>query len=760
MRQLSTSAALSVIAAFLATPALAQNDAAQNDAAQSDTSQSTDALSSEIVVTAQRRAEKSVDVPITVTSLGQDQLATANVQQISDIGRVTPALRFDFSSSYVQPSIRGVGNAVVSSGSSGNVGIYVDGFYTPNPLGSAFQLMNVQSIQVLKGPQGTLFGRNTTGGAILVQTTEPSTETGGAVKLSYGRYNEARGQGYATFGISDRVAIDVEGLYTRGDGWQRNISTGKKVGDYENWAVRLGMKADLSDSVSLLLRYEHSASDDARPQLPSGYRDPVFGSGAPFFAAPGDATYRKNEVALGSHPSDREYFRSNSDVLQATLRADLGFADLTSYSQYRKENVDASIDGDYYGTAVYQLGLPNDNNTWSQEFLLTSKPGSRLQYTVGLFYFENTDTYRVYFDYYPGLPPAYGGPLLSRSDFSRFGSSTTTRSYAAFADVTYEVTPQLFLTAGGRYARDEIADAYYSDAFMYPTRHYVKDKLPDAYKKAQQNHFTPRFVVRYKPTEETSVYASYTRGYKAALLDVGGGGGAYVRPEKITAYEVGAKYGSRRLSLEASAFYYDYKDLQISLYRFGLAQILNAAKSKIYGLDAQVRYDLTDNLQFNAGAAWVHARYKRFEDAPVYTPCLSIPASDPNSACAANGISFVVVPTLLENTTMQRTPEFTGNMGMRYTTDLAQGKLALSGNLYYTSKFYFGPSGNQFPQKAYETLSLRAEWTDPSERYTVALWGENVTNSRYYTQLQYNNNGIGANWSKPATYGVEFSTRF
>lgn len=747
LQRLWTASAIAILAATSATPLLAQTSAS-------------DGINSEIIVTAQRREERSVDVPITITTLGQQQLETANVQQITDIGRVTPSLRFDFSSSYVQPSIRGVGNAVVSSGSAGNVGIYVDGFYTPNPLGSAFQLMNVKSIQVLKGPQGTLFGRNTTGGAILVQTAEPSTETGGQAKVSYGRYNEVRAQAYATFGISDTVAIDTEGLYSRGDGWQRNISNGKKVGDYENWSVRLGLKADLTDDVSLLLRYEHNAADDVRPQLPSGYRDPIFGSGQPFFATPDEVTFGKNRVALGSHPSDQEYFRSHANIIQATLRADLGFADLTSYSQYRNEKVDASIDGDYYGTEVYQLGLPNDNETWSQEFLLTSKPGPRLQYTLGLFYFENTDTYRVYFDYYPGLPPAFGGPILNRSNFSRFGSGTTTRSYAAFADLTYEVTPQLFVTAGGRYARDRINDAYYIVPFGYPNRIYIKDAMPDEYDRAQQSHFTPRFVVRYKPTEETSIYASYTRGYKAALLDVGGGNGNYVRPEKIAAYEIGAKYGTRRLSVEASAFYYDYKDLQISLYRFGQAQILNAAKSEIYGIDAQFRYDVTDQFQISAGGAWVHARYKRFEDAPVYTPCLTIPLSDPNSACRTDFISFVVVPTLLENTTMQRTPEFTGNVGMRYTTELAGGELSLSGNLYYSSKFYFGPSGNQFPQKGYETLSLRAQWVDPSDRFTIALWGENVTNSRYYTQLQYNNNGIGANWSKPVTYGVEFGTKF
>lgn len=205
-----------------------------------------DPSNGEIVVTAQRRAERSVDVPITVATLSAETLTTANVRELGDISKITPGLRFDNAGAFVQPTIRGIGTAVTTSGGGGNVGIYVDGFYSPNPLATNMQLLNVESIQVLKGPQGTLFGRNTTGGAILVSTKDPSTETSGQVKLSYGRFNEFRGQAYATTGLGENLALDVEGLYSRGDGWQRDISNGlRRVGGYENWSVRVGMKTGL-----------------------------------------------------------------------------------------------------------------------------------------------------------------------------------------------------------------------------------------------------------------------------------------------------------------------------------------------------------------------------------------------------------------------------------------------------------------------------------------------------------------------------------
>jgi iron complex outermembrane recepter protein len=755
LRMMTSALALIGATAFAPTAAFAQNGAA---AVRAD---------DEIVVTAQRRDEKSLDVPVTVTSLSAAALETANVQDLGDIAKITPGLRFDFAGGYSQPTIRGVGTAVVSSGAVGNVGIYIDGFYSPNPIVSDMQLLKTRSIQVLKGPQGTLFGRNTTGGAILVQTADPSTETGGEAKVSYGRYNEAKAQAYATFGLGGNVAMDVEGMYSRGNGYLTNISNNKRVGDYENWSTRVGLKADLSDTVSVLLRYQHSSVDDATPLLISGYRDTeptpgqvyinpltsvrtpfTISQGAPFFATPGQITYSPDQVASGSNPADQQFFRSKSDIVQGTIKADLGFADLTSYTQYRKEDADSRIEGDYSGAEIFDIGLPNDNMTFTQELLFTSKPGTRLQWTAGLFYVKNRDTYRVFFDFFPALG------VTSRS--FEFGSSSTSQSLAAYADLTYEVSPQFFITAGARYAHDSQSNVRSQAAFS-PNNNATQANLDTV----KGDRVTPRVVLRYKPNDEMSVYASYSKGYKAAFLDLGGGvTNRTVKPEKIDAYEVGVKFDNRQITFEAAGFYYDYKDLQVSLYQSGQALIVNAASAKIYGLDAQARFNVSDAFSFNVGANIIHARYKNFANAPIYTPCLiqAIPADV--AACANLGQSYPIIGQQLNNVTMQRAPSFTGNVGARYRTDLAGGEFQLSGNLYYTSKFFFGPSGIQFPQKGYEVLSMRAQWTDSNDRFQVAIYGDNLTNNRYKTGVQYGNNGIGANYAKPTTYGIEFGVKF
>jgi iron complex outermembrane receptor protein len=731
----------------------------------------TDIPDSEIVVTAQRRAERQVDVPITITALSRETLTTANVRQLTDIGKITPALRFDNAGAFVQPTIRGVGTPVTTSGGGSNVGIYVDNFYSPNPLAADFQFLNVQSVQVLKGPQGTLFGHNTTGGAILVQTADPSTTTALDAKVSYSRFNEVNAQAYGTTGLGDVVAIDLEGLYRRGDGWKTNIITGKKVGDFENWTVRTGVKVQLGDDVSAMVRYTHSSTDDPNAALVSSYRDPIFGDGA-YNTPANQKTYDPDEVGT-FYPI---FIKTKADVFQGTIKADIGFADFSSFTQYRKEKVDSSISLDYTGAPFFALGLPNHNSTWSQELLLSSKAGSKLQWTTGFFAFGNKDTYITYIDGF--------GPTLFYPNRQRLGGSgTNTQTFAGFVDATYEVTPHLFLTAGIRYSHDRVISAYWNTRGLAPF--YVKAgvsiaapngvvPVPDI----SSNHWTPRVVLRWKPDDHSSLYASFTKGYKAAIIDVGGscqnasgnlptttnpGGLGFtcnpVRPETIKAYEVGYKYDDRVISAEVSTYYYDYKNLQVSVFLAGgLANIINAANARIYGLDGQFNVHVSDRLTLNAAAAWTHARYTRFDGAPVFTRTL--PPGTPIIANAGNPFTIGLPFTTLRNTTMQRAPSFTGNVGATYSAPLADGQMQLSGVFNYSSKVYFGPSGNQFFQNGYGTLSLRAQWTDPSKTYTLAVFGDNVTDKRYKTEVQSGGNGVGTNWSRPAIVGAEVGVRF
>jgi iron complex outermembrane receptor protein len=716
----------------------------------------------EIVVTAQRRSEKQVDVPISIAAIGQEQLAAANVQSLGDIQQLTPALRFDNQSGFTQPSIRGIGTNVTTSGGGSNVGIYINGFYSPNPLAADFQLMNVSSVQVLKGPQGTLFGHNTTGGAILVTTPDPSTETHAEAKVSYGSFNAQRYQGYATTGLfGEYVAADVEGIFSKGHGFLTNIANGDDhVGAYQDWTVRGGLKINFSDRVSALLRYTDSQSNNPTSVDVNSNVDPSINptTGLPWgiqtFTATGLYTTAPNRIAADLP----NYFTSNTHIAQATVKADLSFADLTSYSQWRKEDVGQSLNQDMTALPLLQLGLPIFDKTLSQEFLLSSKPGPRLQWTAGGFFFSNTDTYVVYLDNFVNT--------LGRIRLG--GSSSTDKNYAGYLDATYELTPQWFLTAGVRYSDDVVTNAYYN-----PSMSNQQIGVPGI----SGNKTTPRVVLRYKPTPDSSIYASYTEGYKAAIIDVGGSCQDSfdnfkcnnVQPEDVKAYEVGYKIDTRRFSSQSAAFYYDYKNLQVSEY-LGNAQafIINAAKSEIYGLEEELHFDVNDHVQVNGGASWTHARYITFGTvlngvtigAPIYASCPPQPNTIPGCASPIN-YDYVNTDTIIRGAHMQHVPTWTANIAPRLTTGImTSGEYSLTGNFYYTSQYWSSPSGTQFLQPSYATVALRAEWKDPSRKYTVALYGDNLTNERYRTSIQYTGEGIGATWNQPASWGIELGAKF
>jgi iron complex outermembrane recepter protein len=776
----------------------------------------------EIIVTAQRRAEKSRDVPITITSINTDQLATANVTSLSGIAQLTPGLRFDAAGPAIQPTIRGVGTAISTSGGGPDVGIYVDGFFQPNTYTTDFDLTKVKDIEVLKGPQGTLFGRNTPGGAIVVNTPDPSTTPGGEVKVSYARFNALTMQAYLTMGLTKDIAWDIEGNFRRGDGYYTNIVNGDHdVGKYRNWSVRSALKAQISPDVSVMLRYIHAEKNDPTSMDVNAYVDP---GSAGFFnqvSAAGKAYYglqgstglpliqlggsqgaygpiagsyatTPGQVALAAPVS----FRARSDAGQLTVKANLGFANLTSYTEYRFDKTPYFGDLDDTTLNIYHINVNVYDATFSQEFLLNSKPNTRLQWTAGASFFQYIDSWgdveaEGATPASAGLPPlVYYDPSMTAAQIARFtaaengayvpfgGSSTKTQSVAAFADATYTAIPdKLFVTLGGRFSHDVVTDSWFKsneftplagytgangqnvawggtpydfyNAAFNPTTYYVPTYV--------QNSFTPRAALRYKPDLQSSVYASYSRGYKAGILNVGGNSYERVAPETNDAYELGYKYETRQFNLDLAGFLYNYKNLQVSSYQSGAAEIRNAASARIYGVDAQGRYRFDSHLEFNAGMTWLHARYTSFPNAPYYSYCDPTAAYGNALYCSSGAGSIAETTTNASGYHMQRAPDVSGNVGASYGFDAGGGRATLSANASFTSSFYFDPE-QQFKQSGYATVSLRGQWV--SNHYTLAVFADNLTDKRYLTQVLFNTLGIGATWNAPTTYGVSVGYKF
>ena len=717
-------AAISLIMVLIAGPVAGQ---AANDEA------TASAPLEEVFVTAQRRTERPQDVPITLTSINAEQLGRGDVQQLSDIAKLTPAVRFDNTAGFSQPTIRGVGSAIVSSGTGSNIGIYVDGFYLANPLTTDFQLLNVQSVQVLKGPQGTLFGRNSTGGAILVTTTEPSTTPSAIVDVSYGSYNAQRYQVYATGGLSEAVAIDAAALYREGDGFVRNIVTGSdRDAAYEATSVRIGLKAEPTDQLSLVLRYAYADTHDPTAVTANAYeKDGQVHSVGAVIPAAQVATQRK-EVANTS----RTDFDSEAEAVQLAVTYEFGGATLNSYTQYRDERATHFQDSDTSSLPVFGLTFDVLDKIFTQEFVLSSTPGGALQWTAGLFYFSDKNDFADVNAFISGGPPTLIGY-----------SATHTRTTAAFVDLTHEVIEHWFVTGGLRYSRDRITDAFYFAGPLQGGGGLARVPGID------DDQLTPRLAIRRALNDHSSIYASLARGYKAAVLNVGGFVSDRIDPETITSYEVGYKLAARGLTLDMSAYHYDYKDLQVASYDNTKSIITNAADSRVNGAESQISYQFSGNFQVSAGAAYLDAKYEKFSTSPSFVQCLD---------AAACGPAFGLFPNAVTDASglrMQRSPEFTGNLGTRYSLAVAGGRLDLSGTLAYTSKFYFDTS-QRASQGGYELLSLRAEWTDPSERYSIALFGDNVTDAKYRTIVSPAQFAFASVWGAPATLGVALRGKF
>ena len=697
--------------------------------------------SAEILVTAQRRSERNQDVPISIANIGSEQLTSANALSLSDVVKLSAGVRFDLRSALILPTVRGLTTSVICAGCGSNVGLYQDGFLSPSLQAADFQLNNVESVQVLKGPQGTLFGRNVVAGAILVNTKKPSTETSVTIEAGYGSFDSKRLQFYGTTGLTDRIALDLSAVYSASDGFVTNIFTNdKNYGASKNYGIRAGLNVDVTDSLSLLLRYSHNKVDDPRnilfqPGIVNGQLicTDCSRAGAIF-------STKIDEVSGGAEATRR----AKLDGYQITAKWDMAFAALTSYTQWRTDNVyDSRSSGGYTNLlGSGSTNVPWRENTFTQELLLTSNPGGRLQYTLGLYYFNNRAQADVNL-----VRSTVVLPRLPADYFFFSASGATSKSWAAYADVTYEIADHLFLTGGLRYTKDKIENPFTINSALVRTVF-----APDL----NTSRVTPRAVVRYELNDQSSLYASFSVGYKGAIYNTQGADPTQIQPEKLVAYEIGFKHGSRELSASLAGYYYDYSNEQVSSAILLVGSnspsivIRNAASSKIYGIDAEVRYKVSPNFDVFSAINWSHARYSRFLADQAFTTLVN----------PTTGV-ITYPPLIIDGSgfRMNRAPDFSATVGANYNTQLAGGKLDLAANFSYQSMIFFD-TAQQLPEGAHGELDLRAAWTDPSDHYTFAISAKNVTEKRYRVQGSLFSRGVAVVWNPPRVIEASVRVKF
>jgi iron complex outermembrane recepter protein len=724
----------------------------------------------EILVTAQRRSEKQVDVPISVTNLSDDTLRENGITGMDGLAQAVPGLHIDATGAYFQPSIRGVGTAVAGQGVSPSVATYVDGIYQPNPLSNDFAFIDVDSIEVLKGPQGTLFGRNTTAGAILVTTRGPSFDPELELRLDYGSFNTAMANVFMADRITDTLAFSLAAGYTRSDGWITNLADDSHANESHTYTVRGKLLFQPTDAMKFTLTLDAERNND-----PTGFAAGTYNgytSGTAFFGVPNLSGDRSNILI---QPGSYEHIISGHGLVLKS-EFDLPFATLTALTAGHREggheesNEAASLypaNGtlpvqpcptlatcSYLATGAYSF-LDNVSYyptelTYSQEFDLNSKPGGPLDWVTGLYFFHDHTYYSpeilgIYGPFGAGGALTGALPPWPASSYIQFPfqyinqAGTTAESAAVFADATYHLDDFHF-TLGGRYNYDRAGVLFNAPANLangFAT-------IPQLTGSDHFNSFTPRAVVRYSLTSDSNLYASWSQGQKSQVYNASGFNNeqAVIEPEKITDIEGGYKLATASTQLDFSAFHYNYKDLQVSTYQNGIALIQNAPLSRMWGANLDVQQRLNDSFRVSAGIAYTHARYVDFPNAAY------------QSFSPLTGVSNLTAN--VDGGTMERTPTITATIGAGYTHQLFSGTFDLSANYWRQTRASFDFPGT-LQQNGYGLLTLRGAWTDPSNHWTVSATGRNVTNSRYLTQILPDSGGFGAVYGAPPNYLLELA---
>jgi iron complex outermembrane receptor protein len=703
---------------------------------------------SEIVVTAQKHEERLVNVPISVVAVSGEGLEKAGVTSMGALAEVVPALHIDAAGSAFQPSIRGIGTAIVGAGGASNIATYVDGIYKPDPYATNFNFIDVDSVQVLKGPQGTLFGRNATGGAILVTTKSPSFQPHADLKVGYGSFNTQEASAFVTGPLlADKIAASLAIGADRSDGYMRNILTNGPAAPSYSFTLRAKVLFHLTDWWKATLTFNNFRLSDPTLGTGSVYRG--WTDNALLNPAPPIVTGNTYDVNMGFKVLNV----SSGYGFNLKNEWDLGFATLTSYSSAQRDKSNESLNGlagpsPANGTPFIagvprgfavstQANLFQTDVTYTQELDLSRQGKGPLDWVVGAFYYNDR------FDVDPFLLALYGpfgpgGLNVNSGLFKIYHQGATAESGAFFGDATYNLG-KLHLTAGARYSIDRAGE--------YSTTYFPK-LIPYGARSTDFYAFTPRVVARYSITADSNVYVSYSKGTKAGLYNVISFQTQpnAVAPEKIVDIEAGYKISRLTWRLETSIFHYDYRNLQVATYNQQGGFVQNAKLAEVWGGDASYRQKLTDDLTLSIGAAYTHGRYRDFPNA-IYQSFSGPGFGPPPFTGLLNS------PRNVDGNEMERTPEFSGDVGLDYNHPLFGGSLNLNVSYSYRTRVFFDFANTQ-EQKAYGLLNLRAAWTDPSTRWTFALTGKNVTNQMYLVEV------LGSAAAFQQTFGAPASVMF
>jgi len=741
MRRLSITTALKLgtaLAALTAAPAYAQSadqptqGAGEEQEAQMANEQNQAletgeaGINNDIVVTARRRAETLQDVPIAITAFSGEQLENSGALDITDIAQVTPNVSFEVSrgtNSTLSAFIRGVGQQDPVAGFEAGVGIYLDDVYLNRPQAAVLDIYDVERIEVLRGPQGTLYGRNTIGGAVKYVTRRLSDEPTLRVRANLGTYEQADLIVGGSAPVGDgTLRIGATGARLSRGGFGENLTTGRANYNRDIWAGRVSAEVNNERNVFFRISGDYT-QDNSNPR--GGHRlIPALGTGAPVLNDVYDTRGGLNDLEQEVEAWGVSAFGEIQPTESITLRL---------ITAYRRDDSSTPIDFDALPQVDVDVPAVYNNRQLSQELQILYNRGPINALLGG--YYLNANA-RTIFDV--RLPNTVTALTFGDVD---------TETFAIFGDFTFDVSEQLSLSVGGRYTWDERTSDILRQVFIGGGSPFFGGNgnlllvQSDFEGTADFQQFTPRASITYEITDEQTVYASYARGFKGGGFDPRGvstacrnpTGGACSRdqlvdflgfdPETVDSFELGyrASLFDRRLSFSLAAFHAEYKDVQVpgsvgvtlNGQQTFIGVTTNAGRARFQGVEFEGNAVLVQDfgtqggrLGFSWTMGYINADYLEFID--------------------GRGIDVA------DRREIQNTPELTASGTLNYSAPIAGGNLNASTTLAYRS------SSQQFElrtpgldQEAFTLLDANLVWRSDDDRFMVGLHGRNLTDKRY-----------------------------
>jgi len=662
-----------------------------------------------IVVTAQKREQSLQDVPASVVALGGDRLQDSLITRASDISRFVPSFNADPSVGNLTPRwyLRGIGNSVPGNGQTSPVGIYQDEVYVGIPVAQAFPIFDLERVEALSGPQGTLWGKNTTAGAVNFISRKPSFDSSGYARAEYGSYDSVLLEGAWGGPISDTVAVRAAAHFTDNDGYATNQRDGSPIAKNREAAARFQILARPTDNFTALLKAQYRDYKNVGDIAWEGVNpNDTVGNPAP--------KGYKNQSSVGESGQD---LRQRG--IQLNLDWDFGGAALTSISAYNDFDHRSVL-----GTQVAREGTHTysglDAKIFNQELRLASTGNDRLKWIVGGHYYRETLDSEAVTAVLPnnvGLAPAY-----TNTQFDQVNNS-----YGLFANLTWEATDRLELILGARQTWEDktidletLGTAAGSGAitFLDQGKFWARTSVegPGLGIRAVQDEkenwsaFTYDLTATYAATDDLRFYARYAKGFRSGGFNPGATlqtQVATVDPEYVNSYEVGLKseWFDGRLTANLAAFYNDYKDIQVTVIQLPLSQLSNAGKGWSKGVEAVVSARPFDSLRLWGTLGLLDTEYTEFPNCRAGVDC--------------SGNQFV------------RAPHVSASISGEYTLDLGNDhSLIFDTNWSHRSHLYFN-AGTQAPP-----LEQGPKWLgNASISYRLpndiklSVFARNVTNS-------------------------------